>query len=160
MRKSAGWGLAILLMAVGIGVVTFWAVRALKANGPHETMLDALPELGWVRQEFHLSDEQFAKVRDLHASYRPKCVEMCDRIQRSHEELERVSRDTRSLSLELKDAIERHAAVHAECQEAMVEHLYQTAAVLDEEQGKRYLDAMLPYALDFSHSEPASLHDH
>jgi RNA polymerase sigma-70 factor (ECF subfamily) len=36
----------------------------------------------------------------------------------------------------------------------MLEHLYETAAVLEEAQGRRYLDAMLPYALDFKYSEP------
>jgi len=48
-------------------------------------------------------------------------------------------------------AISDHARIHAESQEAMIGHLYRTAAVLDKDQAKRYLTIMLPYALDFSH---------
>ena len=40
----------------------------------------------------------------------------------------------------------------------MLNHLYETAATLSPEQSRRYLETMLPYALDFTHSESGTLH--
>jgi hypothetical protein len=79
---------------------------------------------------------------------------MCNRIVEAHERLERIADEAKGVSPELEVAISDHARIHAECQTEMLEHLYDTAALLDEEQAKLYLDTMLPYALDFSHSEP------
>ena len=38
------------------------------------------PELAWLKHEYHPSDAQFAQVAQLHDAYRPKCAEMCRRI--------------------------------------------------------------------------------
>lgn len=160
MRNSAGWGMAILVIALVAGIAAFWAARSHRSGGPHEAMLDGLPELEWVRSEFRLSDEQFAKVSELHRAYRPKCVEMCDRIRRSHIELEEETRGADTMTPELRDAIDRHARVHAECQQAMIEHLFETARILDEGQASLYLEAMFPYTLDFSQSETDAVHEH
>lgn len=158
MKRSFNYGLVILLLALVCGAVAFHAARSHKTQSHSGVLFDTLPELEWVRNELKLNSEQFARVSELHVGYRPKCMEMCDRIRKAHERLELASRSADKLSPELKAAIEDHARVHAECQEAMLEHLYETAAVLDDAQGDRYLEMMLPFALDFSHSEPAGIH--
>ena len=158
MKKSTGFEVLILLLALVVGVFAFFAVRSHKIQSRHEVLIDNLPELAWVRSELKLSNEQFAKVSELHVGYRPKCLEMCHRIRKAHERLELASQGADAVSPELKAAIDDHARVHAECQEAMLEHLYETAAVLDDTQADRYLEVMLPFALDFSHSEPGGIH--
>lgn len=158
MRRTVGYGMVILVMALLCGASAFWVTRSQKMHAAHGAVIDQFPELTWMRREFDLSDEQFAKVSELHEAYRPRCEEMCDRIRDSHEELDRLARQGRALSPELGEAIEDHARIHAECQREMVQHLYDTAAILDEEQSRRYLEAMLPFALDFSHSEPDGVH--
>jgi hypothetical protein len=160
VKRVVKWGLAVLVLAVACGSVSFWATRTHLVEERHEALLDDLPELEWVRKEFALNDEEFARVRALHLRYRPKCVEMCDRIREVHDRISATARTHGEMSPELEDAIEEHARVHAECQQAMLEHLYETAAVLEEAQGRRYLDAMLPYALDFKYSEPNGGHGH
>jgi hypothetical protein len=99
-------------------------------------------------------------VTELHVAYRPQCAEMCHRILEAHERLDRAAFSSDVVTAELKAVIADHARIHAECQEAMIAHLYRTAAVLDERQAKRYLKTMLPFALDFSHSEPEGVHEH
>ncbi|MCH1503783.1 MAG: periplasmic heavy metal sensor [Verrucomicrobiales bacterium] len=158
MKKSAIYGVAILMLALIIGAASFFVVKSHKAQAQHEVLIDNLPELEWVRDELNLSNEQFAKVSELHIDYRPICEKMCHRIRKAHERLENVSRDVDRLTPELKAAIEDHARIHAESQQAMIEHLYETAAVLDDAQAARYLKMMLPFALDFSHSEPEGVH--
>jgi len=148
----------ILALALVIGCSSFAIMRLLKEEEPAShadaSLLEAMPELSWLRQELNLTDLQFKKVSALHSAYRPKCIEMCNRIAEAHERLERIADEAKGVSPGLEVAISDHARVHIECQTEMLEHLYQTAALLDEEQAKLYLDTMLPYALDFSLSEP------
>ena len=120
--------------------------------------LDAMPELTWLKSELSLSEEQFVKVRDLHAAYRPTCAEMCRRISEAHEKIEGFASGHQVITPEYKAALNEHAAIHVECQEAMLKHLYETAATLSPEQSKRYLETMLSFALDFTHSESGALH--
>jgi hypothetical protein len=107
-----------------------------------------------------LSDEQFAKATALHVAYRPVCEEMCDRIARAHASLESLARGGRGITPELAEAIRHHARVHAECQQKMLEHLYQTADLLDERQAARFLESMVPHALDSAGSGSQGTHHH
>lgn len=153
-------GFLVLVLAIVAGVAAFGLMRSHKIEASRGALLDNMPELAWIRSDLKLTDSQFAKVTDLHVAYRPQCVEMCHRILEAHERLDRAAHSGQAVTAELKAAIADHAKIHADCQEAMIEHLYRTAAVLDKDQAKRYLNTMLPYALDFSHSEPEGVHDH
>ncbi len=151
-------GSLILAIALLAGVIAFCVVRSQKMARTGGNLLDSMPELTWVRTDLKLTDTQFAKVSELHAAYRPKCMEMCRRISEAHQKMEAVSRMDRKLTPELEAAIRQHAGIHAECQQAMLKHLYETAAVLDANQASRYLETMVPYALDFTLSESGNLH--
>ena len=154
MRKGA----VILAIALLAGAVAFYMMRSRKMDESRGLLMDSMPELTWVRKELELTDEQFAKVSDLHSAYRPKCVEMCRRVSAAHEKLDGLAIKDRKMSAELEAAIREHAVIHGECQQAMLNHLYETAAVLDEKQANRYLKTMLPYALDFTSSESENFH--
>jgi hypothetical protein len=154
-------GVLLLLVAMVAGMTAFCVMRWHKGEGhSHHSgvALDAMPELAWLRTELKLSDEQFAKVKELHAAYRPKCVEMCRRISEAHERIETLASANHVITPDYRAALKEHADIHLECQEAMLKHLYETAGTLREDQAKRYLEAVLPFALDFSHSESGKLH--
>ena len=157
-------GLAVLIIALLAGLAAFCAMRWHRSGAAHShgggIVVDALPELEWLRKELELSDAQFEKVKELHAAYRPRCMEMCSRIAEAHEKLDAIARAHSTITPEYQTALKEHAAVHVECQEAMLKHLYETAATLSAAQAKRYLETMLPFALDFSHSESGTLHTH
>ncbi len=151
-------GIIFLITAILAGVLAFCLMRSHKMAAIRGSLLDSMPELAWVRTELKLTDEQFAKVSELHAAYRPKCVEMCGRISEAHEKIEGLAKKDRKLTPELEEAIREHARIHVECQQAMLKHIYETSAVLSGNQASRYLETMLPYALDFTHSESGNLH--
>lgn len=156
MKKGA----LILLLALLAGLVAFCLMRWHRADSAHAPgiVLDAMPELEWLRSELGLTDEQFSKVRALHVAYRPRCSDMCRRIAEAHEEIETIAKSTREVTPQFRDALKRHADIHVECQEQMLKHLYETAALLNTDQEAKYLETMLPFALDFSHSESGTLH--
>ena len=152
-------GLLILVMAVAAGVLAFYVTRSHPAAVRPAVLLDSMPELQWLRAELKLSDKQFAEASALHAAYRPKCVEMCRNIAAAHAKLESLSKSGRGMTPELEAAIRDHARVHAECQQRMLEHLYQTANLFDDDQAARYLATMVPHALD-STTSGATCPDH
>lgn len=155
--------LIVLIIAVTAGVVAFFTMRKHEESAHSHnsgSVLDAMPELEWLRSDLKLSEAQFAKVKALHVAYRPACVQMCRRIAEAHERIDKLGNENKSLTPEFQAALKEHADIHLECQEAMLRHLYETAATLNPDQAARYLKTMLPFALDFSHSEAGNLHAH
>ncbi len=152
-------GLLIFVLALVTGIACFCVTRFHCHYAHKEVLLDSMPELAWLRAELKLTDDQFAKASELHAAYRPTCEEMCHNITQSQARLESLARSGRGMTPDLLEAIRDNARVHAECQQKMLEHLYQTAALLDEKQAARYLQTMVPHALDSS-SEVAEKKQH
>jgi hypothetical protein len=145
-------GLLILMLALVAGVAAFVVARSHRQSAHNKILLDSIPELAWLRTELKLSEAQFRQASELHTAYRPICAEMCRNITEAHARLESLAQTGRGITPELAAAIQHHAHVHAECQEKMLEHLYQTAALLDDKQATRYLEAMIPHALDSSNT--------
>lgn len=151
-------GLFILALALVAGAAAFWSMRSCKMAEHHEVLLDSMQELVWLRDDLNLSDAQWAQVTELHAAYRPKCVEMCDRIASARSKVEALAKAGRGVTPELQAALREHAETHAECQQEMLRHMYETAAALEPDQATRYLETMLPLALEFSHGQSPPSH--
>ena len=147
-------------VAVLAGGAAFFLMRTHKLAATGGPLLDTLPELAWVRTDLGLTDAQFTKVSALHVAYRPKCVEMCQNISLAHAKLDVLSHSAHAVTPGLEAAIREHAEVHAQCQAAMMKHLYETAATLDAQQASRYLETMLPFVLDFAPSGSECPHSH
>lgn len=141
-------GLLFLVLALAAGVAAFFVTRSHQQAVHKEVLLDSLPELAWLRVDLKLTDDQFAKASELHLAYRPTCVTMCRNIADAQTRLEALARDARRMTPELEAAIQESARVHAQCRANMLEHLYQTADLLDDKQAARYLETMIPHALD------------
>ncbi|MDP3849023.1 MAG: periplasmic heavy metal sensor [Luteolibacter sp.] len=139
--------LAILILALLAGFAAFGITRKHCTTSNSNTLLDHLPELAWLKTELALSDAQFSEVAELHDAYRPVCEEMCRRIDDSRARLEAVALKNRSTDSELQQAIAQYEQVRSDCKMKMLEHLYQTAALMSEEQAGRYLKTVLPAAL-------------
>ena len=135
-------------LALSLGVASFMAVKNRGQAPSSEDLVDALPELQWLRKELGLADKAFARVRELHEAYRPKCREMCASITRSRAKILHLSMDSRSMNDELNAGIHEYARTIAECKQSMLDHLYQTAALMDEPQADRFLEITIPLALE------------
>jgi hypothetical protein len=155
MMKTVSYAV-VALMA---GFLAFYLMRSHQMAPSHNTMLDSMPELAWVKSEFNLNEQQFANVSRLHANYRPRCKEMCDRIQKSSAHLEQLCQTQSSLNPQVESAVTAHANLQLECQKEMLKHIYQTSAALDPSQAERYLETVLPQVLNFSHG-PSKHHAH
>lgn len=142
-------GKVILAAALILGVCMFFCSRYLLRERT-ETMAmpqeqeSLLPELEWLRQWLGLDEAQFEKVRALHLAYRPKCQSLCLRAEEADLGVQAVMRDA---TQQAAPALRKRAEIQAECQEAMLEHVRQTAACMNETQARQYLETMLPHVL-------------
>jgi len=156
-------GLIILLLAVTASTAAFFITRNQCQCG---TRLDAashdgetmLPELEWLHQELKLDDAQFEKVKALHLAYKPTCEAMCMKVMAARKKLSHLASQGNLSTPELDAALQEQAAVHVECQKALLRHLHQTAGLMSESQARQYLDAMLPQVIGAA-AEPVS-HGH
>jgi hypothetical protein len=97
------------------------------------------PELAWLKQEYHLSDSQFAEVVKLHDAYKPKCAEMCRRIDEQNSKIQQLLAATNAVSPEITRALADAARLRTECETAMLQHFYETSRQMSPDQAKRYL---------------------
>lgn len=156
-------GVLILVIAVAVGVCMFFCSRLmLSSSGPY-TSKDMpkengslLPELHWLQIWLRLDAEQMQKVKALHLAYLPKCEDLCHRVYLSNEDILTVSASSTTVNAKLRSAMDERAKLALECQQALLEHVYQTATCLRPEQSKKYLDLMVPYTLGIPAEDAAS----
>lgn len=151
-------GPAILVIAIVLGVGMFFgSQQMLKPCSCVQTTMPVendslLPELQWLRTSLHLTDSQFEKLRTLHLAYQPKCAELCMKIQHSDHALLEASSRSREVTGDVIKLMHERAALTQECQQAMLQHVYETAACMAPEQADKYLKIMLPHVLGPAHA--------
>ncbi|MCB1279407.1 hypothetical protein [Prosthecobacter sp.] len=160
-------GLLILIAAILLGIGMFYGSRTMlpscgcedTSNVPTENG-SLLPELEWLRHSLALTDAQFEKVKALHLAYQPRCEELCARVHRSNQALLKSSSDSRKVEGDVQKHLRERADLTMECQQAMLKHVYETAACMDEKQAAKYLKLVLPNAFGLDPSRADGVHSH
>lgn len=98
------------------------------------------PELNWLQEEFHLSPDDFARVKNLHESYLAACAERCRLIDAKNAELQALLAQTNGVTPEIEKKLQEAAQLRAECQKSMLAEFYEISRAMPPEQGKRYRD--------------------
>ncbi len=129
----------IILGGFAAAVVAYAGVYFTGTSSVRSMAESKQPALAWMQQEYHLSDAQFARLCELHDAYRPKCMEMCSKIDAKNAELQKLLASTNVVTPEIKQKLAEAAQIRAECEAGMLEHFNQVAQTMPPEQGKRYL---------------------
>lgn len=156
-------GIFILACALLAGLCMFVCSQLMLTSGeplasktiPKENG-SLLPELHWLQTWLRLDTEQIQKVKALHLAYLPKCEDLCHRVYLSNEDILALTGRSTSVDAKLRSAMDERAKLAVECQQALLEHVYQTASCLRPEQSKKYLDLMVPYTLGIPTKDAAS----
>lgn len=146
-------GIIILVAALVVGIASYVITRqqcccAVGATSSSHDGTSLLPELEWLHDELKLTDEQFTKVQALHLAYKPTCEALCVKIAAAHRKVQSLADGGDITSAEFTAALQAQATVRVECQQAMLKHLHETAAVMSPEQARQYLAAMVPQVLN------------
>jgi hypothetical protein len=163
MRRSLVILLAILLAGVAIAGASYLlgcriCARQLAGSGD---------DLAWLRREFHLSDSEMHRIRQLHDGYLPKCHENCARIAAKKQELQAALDHAQGMTPEAQQKLAEVAALRAQCQANMLGHFYEVSQAMPPEQGRRYLAEMQRLTLGFHEQientmapDPSAHHGH
>lgn len=111
----------------------------------------------WLRTDFHLTEAQFAAIRQLHDSYAGTCDEHCRIIQtatKARNALEAAPGDPAAVVA----ANRRLQELRFVCETAITRHVRQVAALMSPADGQRYLALVLPKIASFDHQSTPDLH--
>ena len=135
-------GVLILMLAVGGAFAGYWTYYQC-ATAPARAMLtQSGGEMEWLRHEYHLSDAQFSRVRDMHREYAPKCDLMCEKIAKTNARLDQIIKTNKTFTPEVDAAMNECVTVQAECRRALLRHVYEVSTEMSPEDGARYLQMM------------------
>jgi len=129
------------LLTGAVAVVALWATRETLQSR------ESLQESGmrWLRHEYRLDDAAFQRISSLHSDYFQQCDQMCRQIdEASRPFFWRARQRHRSSSSNLDTQFSKEQALCTDCEKAAVEHLHQVAKLMTPDQGKRFLEDILP----------------
>lgn len=124
------------------------------AFAAHEVVIKMRPKppsqqeigLEWLRKEYHLPDDAYARIVTLHREYFVRCGEMCATMERAHRP--QAFRDRGQMSQSQASLRRKEKAVCENCLDNMVHHLRAVAALMPEPEGERFLKDILPEVIN------------
>jgi hypothetical protein len=135
MKKNA----IILLLGLLLGLAAFSGFYYLGTATSRNMMREPKPELAWLKQEFRLSDAEFARISQMHDAYLPQCRERCQRIAEQDQQLQVLLSNATNLTAEIQNLIAARAQTRADCEAQMLKHFLAVSRTMPPEQGRRYL---------------------
>lgn len=152
--------LLILIIAVLAGSALFassyfMSRRVCEACGTKST-----DNLEWLRQEFHLSDADMTRMRELHNTYMPKCADMCAQIAAKKLELNEALVGATNITDVAKQKLTEIAVLRAQCQAQMLQHFIEVSQAMPPEQGRRYLAEMERLTVGAHEQTEQTMSDH
>jgi hypothetical protein len=147
--------LVILLGTLVLGVALFGG--SYFAGQRACRMTSSADDLSWLRDEFHLSAADMARIQKLHEGYLPKCAEMCAKIAAKKAELETALTGTTNVNPAAQEKLAEVAALRAQCQAQMLQHFIEVSQTMPPEPGRRYLAEMQRLTLGFHEQTEQSM---
>jgi hypothetical protein len=132
--------LIIVLGALALGAALFGGSYFVSQHAC--VMTSPADDLSWLRTEFHLSNAELARVRELHEGYKPQCAAMCREIAAKKLEVEQALAGATNVSAAAKQRLAELAVLRAKCQAQMLQHFVEVSQTMPPEQGRRYLAEM------------------
>jgi len=107
-------------------------------------------QLTWMRSELKLSDEQFARIKQIHETSSPRLLALAAEVARMRDEYEAFERarvtEGKVDFVEFALFVEARRAIDRECLVSTRQLLTATADVMDPNQRERYLGLLGPAA--------------
>ena len=138
MRRAA----IIFLLGLALGIMGYAGLYSARLGQTHHVANLEHPELAWLKTEFALSDQDFARIQTLHEQYLPECARMCVRIAQANSALESLILKTNRVTPEISAKLTEIGNLRQECQTKMLAHFYAVSQAMAPEQGRRYLEQM------------------
>jgi hypothetical protein len=156
VRRSFVILFGVLAVGAAIFAGSFFVMRQICVK----EMANPADELGWLKAEFQLNDDQMRRVRELHEGYLPKCAEMCSRIAAKKKELDSALTVSTNVSPAVEQTLKELGELRAQCQAQMLRHFVEVSRAMPPGQGQRYLVEMQRLTLGAHEQIEQSMSDH
>jgi hypothetical protein len=150
--------LIILLGALALAAAVFAGSYFVSQRAC--VMTRSADDLSWLRDEFHLSDAEMARVRQLHEGYMPQCAKMCALIAAKNTEAQTALGGGTNVTAQAQRKLTELGELRAQCQAQMLRHFIEVSQAMPPEQGRRYLAEMKKLTLGFHEEIEQSMSDH
>lgn len=132
--------LFLLLMICGaLAAAGFQVTRQFQPSGPTRESIG----LEWLRREYQLTDEAFARVSQLHREYFSRCDAMCAEMIEAHRPSSLRLR-ARLAPSTAEENLRREKAICERCLNTMIGHLRAVSTYMAPDQARRFLSDILP----------------
>ena len=135
MKRAA----LVLLITLSVSLAGYFLSYEMATRSAKTLLAHQDCGMTWLRQEYHLTDEQFDKVMKMHDDYRPTCERMCQRIAVANEKVDTLIASSHTVTPEIEAALKEWATLQNECRVAMLAHVYAVSAQMAPEDGQRYV---------------------
>ena len=132
-------GILILVLSFVAAAAAYGCVYFVCTASARSLQQSDQPELAWFKEEFNLSDADFKRASELHATYLPQCRDMCREIDAHNLKLQTLLSGATNMTPEITAAIAEGARLRSECQSMMLRHFFQVSQMMPPEQGRGYL---------------------
>jgi hypothetical protein len=134
--------LLILLGALALGVAVFTGSYIASQRVCVVTMSRSMDDLSWLRDEFHLSEAEMTRIRQLHEGYLPQCARMCALIAAKEADVQTALGNGTNVTIEAQKQLTELGELRAQCQAQMLRHFIAVSETMPPEEGQRYLAEM------------------
>jgi hypothetical protein len=134
--------LAILVGALALAAVIFAGAYETARHATVACCVRPSDDLDWLRTEFHLSDTELARIRQLHEGYLPQCAAICTRIAAGQQAVATLLDGRTNVTAEAQAKMNELAALRAQCQAQMLQHFMAVSQAMPPAEGQRYLAEM------------------
>lgn len=142
----------LILVAGLVLAVAAYAVLYFSRTSEHRTLHHSgAPELSWLQSQFHLSDDDFARVGRIHEAYLPECARMCARIEAKNQEIKSLVSGTNAVTPALEKALSDAAELRADCHKSMFRYFFKVSQAMPPAEGRRYMQWVQERTLESSH---------
>lgn len=132
-------GLWILGLGVIVAALAYAAFYFAGTARSRQWLHSPQPELAWLKQEYHLSDAEFARLTKLHNAYLPQCEARCREIAALNTRLQQALTTSATVTPEIRKLLQERARMEATCQTEMLKHFYAVSRTMPPDEGRRYL---------------------
>jgi hypothetical protein len=144
--------LVIVLGALALGAAVFAGSYFTAQRASIAYCDNPVDDLSWLRTEFHLSDADMARMRQLHEGYLPQCAKMCALIAAKKAEVQTALGNGTNVTADAEKELTELGELRAQCQAQMLRHFVVVSQAMPPEEGRRYLAEMEKITLG-SHEE-------
>jgi hypothetical protein len=134
--------LVIVLGALALGAAVFAGSYFVGQQTCVTAMSRSVDDLSWLRDEFHLSDAEMARIRQLHEGYMPQCAKMCGLIAAKNAEVQAALGNGTNVTAEAQKKLSELGELRAQCQAQMLRHFIAVSQAMPPDEGARYLAEM------------------